>query len=62
MKNIHKKSNDNVKKIINKGYGAIRKEAQDWLKEHTNNLMGDDAEKCMFYSYYKCSKQWKRLA
>lgn len=19
-------------------------------------------EKCMFYSYYKCSKQWKRLA
>ncbi len=20
------------------------------------------AEKCMFYSYYKCSKQWQRLA
>jgi hypothetical protein len=22
----------------------------------------EQAEKCMFYSYYKCSKQWKRLA
>ena len=22
----------------------------------------DQAEKCMFYAYYKCSKQWKRLA
>ena len=22
----------------------------------------DQAEKCMFYSYYKCSQQWKRLA
>ena len=22
----------------------------------------ESAEKCMFYSYYKCSKQWKRLA
>ena len=22
----------------------------------------DQAENCMFYSYYKCSKQWKRLA
>ena len=21
----------------------------------------DQAEHCMFYSYYKCSKQWKRL-
>lgn len=20
------------------------------------------AENCMFYSYYKCSRQWKRLA
>ena len=20
------------------------------------------AENCMYYSYYKCSKQWKRLA
>lgn len=22
----------------------------------------EQAEHCMFYSYYKCSKQWKRLA
>ena len=22
----------------------------------------DQAEHCMFYSYYKCSKQWQRLA
>jgi hypothetical protein len=22
----------------------------------------DQAENCMFYSYYKCSKLWKRLA
>ena len=22
----------------------------------------EQAERCMFYSYYKCSKQWKRLA
>ena len=21
----------------------------------------EQAEHCMFYSYYKCSKQWKRL-
>ncbi len=22
----------------------------------------EQAENCMFYSYYKCSRQWKRLA
>lgn len=22
----------------------------------------EQAENCMFYSYYKCSKQWQRLA
>ena len=22
----------------------------------------DQAEQCMFYSYYMCSRQWKRLA
>ncbi|MCL2227715.1 MAG: hypothetical protein FWB97_08850 [Oscillospiraceae bacterium] len=37
-------------KIINKGYGAIRKEAQDWLDAHVNNLMGDDAQKVLFYT------------
>ncbi|MDR0310260.1 MAG: hypothetical protein LBJ21_01620 [Acidobacteriota bacterium] len=37
-------------KIINKGYGAIRKEAQDWLDLHVNDLMGDDAQKVLFYT------------
>ena len=37
-------------KIINKGYAAIRKEAQDWLDDHVNNYMGEDAEKVMFYT------------
>jgi len=37
-------------KIINKGYGAIRREAQDWLDSHVNNLMGDDAQKVLFYT------------
>lgn len=36
-------------KIIKEGYGSIRRQAQEWLDSHTNNLMGDDAEKCMFY-------------
>ena len=38
------------KKIVDVGYGAIRKQAQDWLDGHVNDLMGDDAEKCMFYT------------
>lgn len=38
------------KKILNKGYGAIRREAQEWLDVHVNNLMGEDAEKVQFYS------------
>lgn len=37
------------KKIIDKGYGAIRKEAQDWLDAHVGNLMGDDVNKSLFY-------------
>jgi formate C-acetyltransferase len=37
------------KKIINVGYAAIRKQAQDWLDEHRGNLMGDDVDKYMFY-------------
>ena len=35
--------------IIAKGYGAIRKQAQDWLDEHEGNIMGDDIGKYMFY-------------
>ena len=38
------------KKIIEKGYGAIKKEAQSWLDAHVNDLMGDDAEKVRFYA------------
>ena len=37
------------KKIIHTGYGAIRKQAQDWIDEHRGNLMGDDIDKYMFY-------------
>ena len=36
-------------KIINTGYAAIRKQAQDWLDAHKGNLMGEDMNKCMFY-------------
>ena len=35
--------------ILKKGYGAIRKEAQDWLDAHKGNIMGDDMDKYMFY-------------
>jgi formate C-acetyltransferase len=37
-------------KIINRGYADIRREAQAWLDGHINNLMGDDAQKVMFYT------------
>jgi pyruvate formate-lyase/glycerol dehydratase family glycyl radical enzyme len=36
-------------KIINVGYGAIRKQAQDWIDDHRGNLMGEDMNKFMFY-------------
>ncbi len=36
-------------KIINTGYAAIRKQAQDWIDAHRGNLMGEDMEKYMFY-------------
>ncbi len=38
------------KKIINVGYGAIRKQAQDWLDSHVNSLMGDDVTRSLFYT------------
>jgi formate C-acetyltransferase len=37
-------------KILARGYKAIRDEAQAWLDDHVNNLMGDDANKAMFYT------------
>lgn len=36
-------------KILNTGYGAIRKQAQDWMDAHRGNLMGEDMNKFLFY-------------
>ena len=36
-------------KIVNTGYAAIRKQAQDWVDAHRGDLMGDDVEKYLFY-------------
>lgn len=36
-------------KIIRVGYGAIRKQAKDWIDAHKGNLMGDDVDKNLFY-------------
>ena len=36
-------------KIINVGYAAIRRQAQDWVDAHQGNLMGGDVERYMFY-------------
>jgi formate C-acetyltransferase len=36
-------------RIINVGYGAIRKKAQDFMDAHEGNLMGNDISKYMFY-------------
>ena len=37
------------KKIIRKGYKAIREEAQGWLDRHYDNLQGEDVRKYTFY-------------
>jgi formate C-acetyltransferase len=37
-------------KIINIGYDAIRKQAQDWLDARKGNLMGGDIDKALFYT------------
>ena len=39
-----------TKKIVDRGYGAIRKEAQDWIDAHEGNLMGEDVDRCLFYN------------
>jgi formate C-acetyltransferase len=36
-------------KIINTGYAAIRKQAQDFLDEHRGKTMGEDMDRYMFY-------------
>ena len=42
--------------ILARGYGAIKKQAQDWLDAHQGNVQGDDMGKCLFYSgaIYAC--------
>ena len=35
--------------ILRQGYGAIRKQAQDWMDARKGNIMGDDMDKYMFY-------------
>ncbi len=35
--------------ILKRGYGDIRKQAQDWLDEHNGNVQGDNMGKYMFY-------------
>jgi formate C-acetyltransferase len=37
-------------KIIKVGYGALRRQAQDWLDARRGRLMGDDIDKCLFYT------------
>ncbi len=37
------------KKIVETGYEAIRKQAQDWLDERHGIFMGEDLEKSVFY-------------
>ena len=36
--------------ILARGYGDIRKQAQDWLDAHKGNVMGDDMGRYLFYS------------
>ena len=36
-------------KLLRRGYASLRQEARDWLTAHRNDLMGEDAEKCIFY-------------
>lgn len=36
--------------LVRLGYGSIRKQAQDWLDAHYNDLMGEDTDKWMFYT------------
>ena len=38
------------RKIIDTGYGAIRRQPQDWLDAHVNDLMGEDVQRSLFYT------------
>ncbi len=41
--------------ILRQGYGAIRKQAQDWMDERKGNIMGADMDKYMFYTAAKAA-------
>lgn len=44
-------STPGYRKIIEVGYGTIRKQAQDWIDEHRDTAYGDDnARKLLFYT------------
>ena len=38
------------KKIVDRGYASVQKEARDWLDAHKANMMGEDAQKAAFYT------------
>ena len=37
-------------KLLSTGYAALRKQAQDWIDEHEDALMGEDVQRYIFYS------------
>ena len=36
-------------KIVDTGFGAIKAEAEEWLKAHKGNVIGDEMERYLFY-------------
>ncbi|HIS40215.1 MAG TPA: hypothetical protein IAC12_05170 [Candidatus Aphodovivens avistercoris] len=38
------------KKILERGYDSIREEAQGWLDAHEGDFMGEDIDRCLFYT------------
>ncbi len=42
-------STPGYKKILSTGYGALRRQAREWIDNHKNDLMGDNLEKYLFY-------------
>jgi formate C-acetyltransferase len=53
----------NYRKVIEKGFGAVRREAQEWLDAHRGRMYGDDGEKYHFYKAITVvCDSWKILA
>ena len=45
-------------KILTVGYGAIRKQAQDWLAAHRNDIMGDEMKKIsLLHCSHRCVRR-----